>query len=166
MTPMRANVVGPPSVATSIRASIAARRSGAMCSAFGSFRAAESMQGRCCRHCPPCCRRAKSSVRHRDRVGAGRAIPGWAAWIGKLRPPFTPAGCELKRPPGNIRRPPGSKLLAFENARPPRLSETCIGGRRERIKTAVPSKEQRSCAGGSTHSISRHIADMPPRMVR
>jgi hypothetical protein len=97
MTPMRANVVGPPSVATSIRASIAACRSGAVCSAFGSFRAAESIQGRCCRHCPPCCRRAKSSARHRDRVGAGRAIPGWVAWIDKLSPPVHAGGFCLEK---------------------------------------------------------------------
>jgi hypothetical protein len=37
MMPMRANIVGPPSVATKIRASIAACHSAAVCSAFGSF---------------------------------------------------------------------------------------------------------------------------------
>jgi hypothetical protein len=37
MTPMRANIVGPPSVATKISASIAACHSEAVCSAFGSF---------------------------------------------------------------------------------------------------------------------------------
>jgi hypothetical protein len=34
---MRANIVGPPDVATRIKASIAACHSGASCSAFGSF---------------------------------------------------------------------------------------------------------------------------------
>jgi hypothetical protein len=37
MTPIRANIVGPPDVATKIRASIAACHSAASCSAFGSF---------------------------------------------------------------------------------------------------------------------------------
>jgi hypothetical protein len=37
MMPMRANIVGPPSVATKIRASIAACHSDAVCSAFGSL---------------------------------------------------------------------------------------------------------------------------------
>src|SRR6266404_5343895 len=36
MTPMRANIVGPPSVATRIKASIAACHSAASCSALGS----------------------------------------------------------------------------------------------------------------------------------
>jgi hypothetical protein len=35
--PIRASIVGPPNVATRIRASIAACNSGASCSAFGSF---------------------------------------------------------------------------------------------------------------------------------
>jgi hypothetical protein len=37
MMPIRANIVGPPSVATEIRASVAAIHSGASCSAFGSL---------------------------------------------------------------------------------------------------------------------------------
>jgi hypothetical protein len=37
MTPMRANIVGPPEVATRINASIAACHSWASCSAFGRF---------------------------------------------------------------------------------------------------------------------------------
>src|SRR5258706_11724011 len=37
MTPMRANIVGPPDVATGIKAFIAACHSAASCSAFGSF---------------------------------------------------------------------------------------------------------------------------------
>ena len=37
MTPIRANIVGPPFVATRIKASVAACHSGASCSAFGSF---------------------------------------------------------------------------------------------------------------------------------
>ncbi len=37
MTPMRANIVGPPDVATRIKASIAACHSAASCSVFGSF---------------------------------------------------------------------------------------------------------------------------------
>jgi hypothetical protein len=37
MTPIRANIVGPPSVATRIKASIAACHSGAVCSDFGSL---------------------------------------------------------------------------------------------------------------------------------
>jgi hypothetical protein len=36
MTPMRANIVGPPDVATGINASIAGCHSAASCSAFGS----------------------------------------------------------------------------------------------------------------------------------
>jgi hypothetical protein len=38
MTPMRANIVGPPSIATTIRASTAACHSAAMSSAFGYAR--------------------------------------------------------------------------------------------------------------------------------
>jgi hypothetical protein len=38
MTPIRANIVGPPDVATRIKASIAACHSAASCSAFGKFR--------------------------------------------------------------------------------------------------------------------------------
>jgi hypothetical protein len=39
--------------------------------------------------------------------------------------------------------------------RPPRLRETCIGKRRGRIKTAVPSKEQTNCCGADTiHPVS------------
>src|ERR1700739_2051342 len=34
--------------------------------------------------------------------------------------------------------------------RPPRLCETYTGERRERIKTAVPSKEQKTCCGEDT----------------
>jgi len=37
MMPMRANIVGPPDVATRIKAPIAACHSWASCSAFGSF---------------------------------------------------------------------------------------------------------------------------------
>jgi len=37
MTPIRANIVGPPDVATRIKASIAACHSAASCSAFGSL---------------------------------------------------------------------------------------------------------------------------------
>src|SRR5437660_12251731 len=37
MTPIRANIVGPPDVATRIKASIAACHSAAWCSAFGSL---------------------------------------------------------------------------------------------------------------------------------
>jgi hypothetical protein len=37
MMPIRANIVGPPDVATRINASIAACHSAASCSAFGSF---------------------------------------------------------------------------------------------------------------------------------
>jgi hypothetical protein len=37
MIPMRANIVGPPDVATRIKASIAACHSAASCSGFGSF---------------------------------------------------------------------------------------------------------------------------------
>ncbi len=37
MTPMRANIVGPPDVATRIKASIAAYHSAVACSALGSF---------------------------------------------------------------------------------------------------------------------------------
>jgi hypothetical protein len=36
MMPIRANIVGPPSVATKIKAFIAVCHSGAVCSAFGS----------------------------------------------------------------------------------------------------------------------------------
>jgi integrase len=36
-TPIRANIVGPPNVATRIKASMAASHFGASCSAFGSF---------------------------------------------------------------------------------------------------------------------------------
>jgi hypothetical protein len=37
MMPMRANIVGPPDVATRIKASIAACHSAALCSALGSL---------------------------------------------------------------------------------------------------------------------------------
>jgi hypothetical protein len=37
MTPIRANIVGPPNVATKIKASMAACHSAASCSAFGIF---------------------------------------------------------------------------------------------------------------------------------
>jgi hypothetical protein len=37
MTPIRANIVDPPGVATRIKASIAACHSGAVCSALGSL---------------------------------------------------------------------------------------------------------------------------------
>src|SRR5437667_9215747 len=45
MTPIRANIVGPPDVATRIKASIAACHSAAWCSAFGSDVVAGILQG-------------------------------------------------------------------------------------------------------------------------
>jgi hypothetical protein len=49
-------------------------------------------------------------------------------------------------------RLPGLKLLAFENARPPRCSQTCIGEQTVRLKTAVPSMEHRSCCDADTET--------------
>jgi hypothetical protein len=37
--------------------------------------AVESIPGRCCGHCRPCCRRARFSTVHRDRAGVAPAIP-------------------------------------------------------------------------------------------
>jgi hypothetical protein len=47
---------------------------------------------------------------------------------------------------------PGSKCLLSKWPRPPRFSQTCIGERRAPIKTAVPSKEQKSCCCEDTRS--------------
>jgi len=63
---------------------------------------------------------------------------------------------ELKRPPGNIRRPTGLKIACFRNGpvRPGYARLAFASGAR-RIKNAVPSREQRNCGGKSTHSIPR-----------
>src|SRR5258706_7820869 len=49
--------------------------------------------------------------------------------------------------------PPGSKSIAYE-CTPPRCLQTCTDEPRERIKYAVPLKEQKPCCGADTSPAS------------
>jgi len=83
-------------------------------------------------------------------VGLALAIPHAAERVNKT------ARQELKRPPGNIRRPTGLKIACFRNGpvRPGNGRLALASGAR-RIKTAVPSKEQTNCCGADTiHPVS------------
>jgi hypothetical protein len=58
---------------------------------------------------------------------------------------------DLKRPPGNIRRPTGLKMRAFENGPVrPGYAKLALACGARRIKNAVPSKEQKTCCGEDT----------------
>jgi hypothetical protein len=57
--------------------------------------------------------------------------------------------------------PPGSKSIAYE-CTPPRCLQTCTDEPRERIKYAVPLKEQKPCCGADTSPASHFPLRLQP----
>ena len=92
------------------------------------------------------CRAAKM---HRSRW----RTMGARAWVRPGDAEVTPRGRvgELKRPPGNIRRPPGLKISWFrKNPVRPGCRRFALAGDRGESKLLFPSEEQQCCCGDDT----------------